>query len=326
MKEKRKIVLGPPYDGAYIWLINKDLMNHDHGSKYRGGHPYYKLLYGKNHDKYAAIAISLSLFYDEVLITPADFGLPERERYTSGDQYYNPLIGLNINLNERWKIYDELDNLSRKDYSNDDIRKILPDAKKDLQLQLLNRINYQFILAQKHNAKILAGSEVKKIFELKVKEEREKYSQSNFEKIERIKIIDKYFELTCLEFKAFQYDDLIQLRNDSLIKSYSEDFNKILDNSVVSDPTASFLELAIESLNNRDFAKKVKKGFSISGRIATWGGLIPLIGSLASGVGITSNIGQNYANKEIRKESWFLLGPRISEIMVISKLLKQYNV
>jgi len=62
-----RIVLGYPYSGAFYWLLSAEQWRQlPLKSSYTGSHPYYKTLYGKNHNKIVDETASLSILYEEI--------------------------------------------------------------------------------------------------------------------------------------------------------------------------------------------------------------------------------------------------------------------
>jgi len=91
-----KIVLGFPYAGAFLWLLSaEEHYNKSIKDSYDGSHPYYKTLFGKNHNSIIDETVSLTLLYDEIYLAPADTFLPDRVKYHIGD---NP-------IKQDWGIY-----------------------------------------------------------------------------------------------------------------------------------------------------------------------------------------------------------------------------
>lgn len=318
--EKHKIVLSYPYDGAFIWLLGKDQMRHNHGGRYRGGHSYYELLYGRYHYKVAPRAASLAILYDEIIIAPADVGLPDYKDYVSGSRYFNPLIG----LYHDWEDYrinrDLLEEVSRRDLHDHEITQFLPKVDERGKKFILERVNLQIILARQHDAKILVGPLFKRIFDVKLGRERKSQSTQNIEieKPQKISSVDRYFRIACFEFKDPQYEDLVALKEDKLVQKYAANFHKTMEQAVTTEKTYdTFMELIEKSMSHKEFYRKVRAVFSMGGRISTWSGWIPGWGIIASGVSIVKDIGQYYIEKKGEiPNSWYLLGPRMSEVIL----------
>src|SRR6185369_15801577 len=96
-----EIVLGYPYYNSLYWLFSSENQHFSDKSshegikgKYNGGHPYYRTLYGKEPGKYVDETISYCLLYDKIYISPADEYLPDNQRMTKGQLYYNRESGV----------------------------------------------------------------------------------------------------------------------------------------------------------------------------------------------------------------------------------------
>lgn len=321
---RRRIVLGHPFDGAFIWFINKDLMRHDDGGGfYNGSHSYYQTLYGEKHGIIAPKIVSLSILYDDIFIASADIGLPDSNSFLHGDDYFNPLIGLHHSWGEYRRHQNTLDELVSEDLHDPNIYRLLPKGEQWRQKLIMERINLQIILALQHDAKILAGPVARQIIDIKI----HKASQSNLtipvelEELRKVNVLDKYFDFACFEFKAPRYDDLVALKQDHLVQEYSKHFNKIMDDILISEnPYDSFVKLMNKSMIRKDLAKNIRSGFSGSGRFCTWVGLIPIAGNIASAFGAGSDVGTQAAIKAELHNAWYLLGPRMSEVILDSRL------
>lgn len=321
--EMRKVVLAYPYDGAFVWFINKDFMHSEETEgRYTGSHPYYRALYGPKHHLLAGKTASLSIFYDEVIIAQADIGLPDSNSYRKGRSYFNPLIGLYHN----WDDYSDnsamIDQLTEEDLHDPIIKQWIPQGNGWFKKLIMQRVNLQIYLAKHHNARILAGPEFQKIFDHKLKMAQMPLtvSMEAATETDKVKVIDKYFGVSCLELKMLRYDDLVLLRDDELVQQYAADFHAALDKAYVSPRPEEEFKLAIRrSITRKEMALKTKNKFSLGGRITTYAGLIPILGNIASGAGVATDIGAAAAETVEKKSSWYLLGPRISEVLLTDK-------
>jgi len=321
-KNKRKLVLGPPYDGGYVWLLNKDLMRHDHGGHYDGSHPYYQTLYGPDHSEMAPRAASLSVLYDDIFIAAADIGLPDRKSFSDGQDYFNPLIGTHHNWTEFHAAREDLNRLAEEDLQDPDIVALLPNEEWPRKL-LLDRINYVAMLSRRENAKLVVGSTERAILDIKARKVKHVAEQTPlaFERDEKIKILDRYFDFACFHFVAPRYDDLVALKQNEEVKTYAREFHKTMD-SVAEDPDPyqSFMRLMASAQNKANIAKQVQGGFAASGRICTWFGLIPLVGSATSAVGVGTDVADKTAESLAERQSWYLLGPKMSEVLLQDRM------
>lgn len=321
-ENKRKLVLGPPYDGGYVWLLNKDIMGHDHGGHYDGSHPYYQTLYGPDHSEMAPYTASLSVLYDDIFITPADIGLPDPRSFSDGQDYYNPLIGTHHNWTEFHAARGDLGRLAEEDLQDPDIVALLPNEKW-ARKQVLDRVNYVAMLSRRENAKLMVGSKARAILDIKARKAERVAEQTPlaFEGDEKVKILNKYFDFVCFHFVAPRYDDLVALKQNEEVKAYAWEFHKTM-NSVAEDPDPyqSFMRLMATAQNKASIAKQVQGGFAASGRICTWLGLIPLVGSAASGVGALTDAAGKTAEILAGRQSWYLLGPKMSEVLLHDRM------
>jgi hypothetical protein len=79
-----------PFEGAFYWFLGASTTRHSLD------HPYYKVLYsGAQLDPTAAKTGLLCLF-DDIVIAPADHGLPDYHSFISGDHYEHPDLSLSM--------------------------------------------------------------------------------------------------------------------------------------------------------------------------------------------------------------------------------------
>lgn len=323
-KEKRRIVLAPPYDGGYLWLLNKDVMTwHDSGGYYDGSHSYYRTLYGRDHPNIASHVASLSILYDDVFLAPADIGLPDQDSYATGSDYYNPLIGLHHNWSEYHKMRDTLEELSEEDIQNPEITALLPVEDEWSRKFLLMRLNYQSILAQQYNAKLMCGPEIRRILDIKIAkaERRTKQDPIILEDVTKIGIIDKYFDFACFHFSTPHYDDLVALKQNKDVQNYADEFHNVMDGVASNpDPYGSFIKLMNTARERTNFARQAQGGLAASGRLCTWVGLIPIAGTVAGALGADIDLATGGSQILEKRNSWFLLGPKMSEVLIEERM------
>jgi hypothetical protein len=320
--KKRNLVLGPPYDGGYVWLLNKDLMRHDHGGQYDGSHPYYQTLYGPDHAEMAPRAASLSILYDDIFVAAADIGLPDRDSFMDGQDYYNPLIGTHHSWTEFHATRDALAELAEEDLQDPRIVELLPPDDWPREL-MLDRINYVAMLSRRENAKLMVGPTARAILDIKASKAAQATQEPPlaFEDGKKVAILDKYFDFACFHFVAPHYDDLVALRQNEEVKAYATEFHQRMDTVVDDpDPYQSFVRLMASAQMNRSIAKQVQGGFATSGRICTWIGLIPIVGSAASAVGAGTDASGKTAELLANRQSWYLLGPKMSEVLLEERM------
>src|ERR1700734_1181518 len=110
---ENKIVLGFPYAGAFLWLLSAE--QHYKKSikdKYDGAHPYYRWLFGKDHNLIIDETVSLTLLFDDIYIAPVDTYLPDREKYHISDTHSDQDWGIYFNWHwteELRRVYNYID-------------------------------------------------------------------------------------------------------------------------------------------------------------------------------------------------------------------------
>lgn len=322
----KKIILGYPYDGALFWLLTtSEHHNAKDGRPYSGGHPYYERLYGPKHIEFAPRAASLCVLYDEVIAAPADIGLPDRQSYQSNNEYFNPHLGLRTNWLDFRTAQEWLEEQVRRDLEIPAVVNTLPTdpwARKFF----LERTNLQILLALKYDAKILAGPSFFKTLEAKFAHSvnAEEFRAEQTEAPIKPQLLSEYFDISSFEFKKLDYDRIIALRADKTIKDYAKQFNQALDQAVdAEDPSKFFFSKMEDTLKRKDVMNQVERGFSTGGTFVTLAGLHPLVKGIAKPFGLVLKAAGAGLKAAGRRDSWMLLGQRMSEVVFRNELKKK---
>src|ERR1700759_5840763 len=93
------IILSHPFSGSLYAFFTEQ----ERGEKIpeKIGHSYYETLYGKNREKFRALAVTQLLMYEKVFIVPADNDMPDSHQNFSDGKYENRELGLYTD----WGVY-----------------------------------------------------------------------------------------------------------------------------------------------------------------------------------------------------------------------------
>lgn len=153
------VVLSYPFEGGLYYLLSRE--NPWNGGPPLKGHPYYEALYGPDPLKAKNSAVDLLALFDEVHLPPADEYLPEHVEFTSGDQYFNPELG--IRVFKDWEFGDEARQIAKSLIEQQRIEEFsngTPLFPVDRAEFVLGRIIEQVRLAVENNAVLVGGESI----------------------------------------------------------------------------------------------------------------------------------------------------------------------
>jgi hypothetical protein len=324
---ENKIVLGFPYAGAFLWLLNaKQQYGKSIKEKYDGSHPYYKTLFGSKHDKIIDETVSLSLLFDEIYLAPVDAYLPKHEKYTTDQMYFNTELGIKMNWD--WSTYTnhnewekELDLLLKDNEILSILKKVLPEARKQIIREAIDQIN----ISHMFDASIFAISSYltlcNRLNEILNITKSLKTINSNFSTA----AISTVFNISSLHFSINNLDEFTYLRQQSDLKLYAKSFRNQLEEL----PNGDFNELKLyeamlKAINTESIADKISGGIALTATINGFASFIPGAG-LVTGVNtLVLDAGGRIANKVSNNNKWWLIAPEISKQLTKHRLEKLY--
>ena len=69
-------------------------------------------------------------------------------------------------------------------------------------------------------------------------------------------------------------------------------------------------------MDSEAIARQVAGGLSTSGSVLGVLGFIPFVGSVASAMGLGTDVGTRAAEKAAEKKSWYLIGAKMKEVVI----------
>jgi hypothetical protein len=108
------------------------------------------------------------------------------------------------------------------------------------------------------------------------------------------------------------------------VKRYAQQFNQVLNQAVDSEnPTHFFLSKMGKTMKRRDILSQVENGFSTGGRCVNLASLHPLVKPIAKPFGLVLKAARAGVNVATRRDSWMLLAPRMSEVILREELKRK---
>lgn len=296
-----EIILGHPFAGSIYKFFNEQLSENPHKDSIQ--HPYYRDLYGNYPHDYFELAITLLSLYDKIIIPPSDDFIPDYRTYESGGIYYNPKLGLYFD----WKdtFYDILHEQVQRDLESPYLKQILASYPNQEAAGIVHYARLYTLLSQKYNCPVLCGGKYEQVYTYLLNNSNSsgttKAPQQNI-----VKFTNNYLHVCSPAFKVSSLDSLYQIKENSEIKKYAKNYQKIVerhDNAAASE--TAFNSLLKESLSKDVFYNTVSSILSFSSLLLSTLGLFPGIGPPLS----IASIGGSIVSEKIKnnKYNWYQL-------------------
>ena len=311
---ENRIVLGFPYAGAFQWLLsaeesfNKSIKDH-----YDGSHPYYKTLYGKNHNLIIDETVSLTLLFDEIYLSPVDSYLPDRDKYYIGEAYSNQEWGIYTN----WEWEREIEDLHRQIsvlLSDAVVLQYLKKVPKVSRIQIVQEALNQIHISYKFDTAIFAIPSYLKLCERINDIINSTSTLKTQSSIIPKKAFHKVFDISSLHFTINSLEEFALLKKDTNVRNYGESFRHYIKRLPNGDLDESFLYEAMnEAINIDNIADKISGGLGLTSTITGVISLIPVVGTVTGLVGLGADVSSRIAHGQSDENKWWLLAPEISK-------------
>lgn len=323
-----KLVLGFPYAGAFLWLLSAEEYYHKKiFEPYDGSHPYYKTLFGRNHNLVINETISLTLLFAEIYLSPVDSFLPGYRDYRDDKGFYHHKE-LGVISTFEWeeevrKLDIQTDILLADNVIANLLESVPKNARELIVLQALNQIH----ISNKFDAPIFAIPSYLKLCqrisklinptgnELKVKDGKLPTTALN-----------KIFEFSSLQFSINGLEEFATLRMSKSILDYGHAFRK----HIKQLPNNSFdekylLKAMVEAINKDEIADKISGGIALTSTVASAISLIPFIGPVGGAIGLGADLTSRATHKFSAHNKWWLIAPEISKQLSKKRIEEQYK-
>jgi hypothetical protein len=303
-----KVVPAFPYEGALYWLYAERKTD-----SYQGGHPYYLSLYGVNHDRIVPRASALACLFDEIVMTPADARTPNDDslHVTRGGEYleWNPEVRELAGELLQTSIVGPL--MAQAPY--------FPDT--ESRFHFLCRTIAQIIIANKNEAVLVGNSFFSQVYSSVATHMGGILNASTSNATWTLDL--DLLGIVGLDFGSADMETFTAVRQSKDISSYAKEFREAIGKAAAgSDLKSELLKLMKTALDQESIARHASGAFETIGSMANVAGLIPLVGNLASVVGIAVDASGRASKKLETKKQWYLIGPKMREI-VIKDLLEK---
>jgi len=323
-KMKKKITLGYPYYGALYWLIAKEEeQKFYYRETYKGGHRYYKTLYGQHDQETINNCVSLSILFDEIHICAADTFIP-----SSDDQNK---IGLNIFSDwKKMREFDLNDQEIKLHLKDPILQKYLPRDDVHSSRQIIRDCLSQNYIAEINGTSILCDQNYLGFYS------RLKQIHNTVTKVDEIKNVENYLdgynlitEIFSYQYKVNHISEFVELKGHELIKQYATEFHNQIKsyskNGKIDE--LRLLNLMLEIIETNAIKESVSGKLGIT---ASLSGLITLLGfinapaavavaGIATILGVSTDVASKIFNR-LKKDSLVQFAPKINEVLSVKRL------
>jgi hypothetical protein len=315
-----KVVLSHPFSGALYAFFSEKGQGRSVPEKAR--HPYYRTLYGDHFRKLSDLALTLTVLFDSILLSPADHWLPDFASHSRGGDYSNPNLGLYTSWNEWSEVSEEIESRVSGDLSDASIAAILRSVPPISRKQILTDARFEIYLARRNDCPIVCSQGRRGIIERILKREAMP-NQPNTIAAPSLELVEQYIEVTGLVFQPATLDDLYDLKTDRELRSYASSFRTAMQHFENSKEVRRELLIALQkAMNISSLAKRATGIFDTAGTILNVAGLVPIVGTVASALGLATSAGEVSSRRISMKQQWIEFGPQVARIRSLNRIRK----
>ncbi|MBC2696171.1 MAG: hypothetical protein HF982_13040 [Desulfobacteraceae bacterium] len=318
------IIPGFPYEGALYWFFSERSM-----SSYQGSHSYYMSLYGPEHDKLVPRATALAALFERMILAPADAGLPDYRTYHHGKTYNHPELRITMSWeHNEWD--DENIGIAKellKSVEMNQLLSLIPLLASDefIREHFLCRTLLQMRLADFTASVLIGDSFFHTVCESIVRRVGDTVSASSVPGHAPWVLEPRTLDLVGLTFPANSIDSFSSIRQSRQVSEYAAEFRVAATSAMAqADVTNSLLAAMKKAMDQEEIREHASGAFQAVGSGANVGGLIPFVGTIASGIGIGSDVASRALKQASARKQWYLLGPKMHEI-ALKSMLSQSN-
>lgn len=303
-----KVILSFPYSGAVQAFFAKELV----GSSFGSNHGYYKTLWGSSSQHITGLSLTLFSLYDEVIFSPVDNPMPDSQTYWGEEEYYHPDFGLRMPARPSsiGMDYYEQENYIDWVLSDPVISRILSRVPPSAQRQILLQVICDVELSLRFAAEIISSNGRRMIMR-RLSAIDPQYHNVQKRIVDISDMVENSAELLVPDFEITSIELLHRIKNDKETRKYGRSVTSILHSKASSDRT-SLHRLALESnlLNSKN--EQINTFCSISGKICSALGFVPLVGPLFSGISLA--LGESELVNNLSKSNWIEFKPHLSKL------------
>lgn len=276
-----RVILSYPYSAALYAFFAEDMGRDGFGQgppRPRHPHPYYRTLFGDSYYRYEAIAISLALIFDQIILPPADTYLPaDRDE---GGNYVNADLGLEVHWEQFSQLQDEAEAFVSLYLQDPVIIRILgriPDFGRKM---ILQSCHYEILEAETTNCPIVCGEGRRAILQHLVHKQN---ISAELQNRANLQVLEDYLELLLPYFKVpGDINTLCEIKQTRPLRQYAKALFRAMGEAGKSDARRVLATEMLEAMNSVDFAERLAGFCETTSTVLSVAGLLPGIGLGAS--------------------------------------------
>jgi hypothetical protein len=323
---ENNIVLGFPYAGAFVWLLNAERQyNKSIKDKYDGSHPYYITLFGENHNLIIDQTVSLTLLFEKIYLAPVDIYLPDSEKYQSDSMYANTDLGIYTNwdwVEDIKVLYNQINPLLKDIIIQDFFKNVNKESQVQIMLEAINQIH----VSLQHDSPIFGIPEYIKLCQ---RVNQLVFSGSVLKTQEStlpLSALSTVFDLASLIFSIKNIEEFSHLRQDKEVTNYALSFKEYIKSLPDGTANKNFLyESMLKAMNTHSIADKISGGFSLTATLSGGISFIPPAAIIGGIAGLAADGISRLAGNVSAKNKWWLFAPGIAEKLTKHRVEILYN-
>ena len=182
----------------------------------------------------------------------------------------------------------------------------------------------QIRLSQLHGGVIIGNTFFNKVYDAIIEQVGEAVFSTPVDNKQGLWTLEeRTLDIVGLDFPADSIDSFVAIRQSKEISEYSAEFRSAISSAITTgNVTDSLLQLMKKAMDQDAIRVKAAGGFQVLGSAANVGGLIPFLGSIASGLSIGADVASRAFSRASTNKQWYLLGPKMKEVALKRMLSK----
>jgi hypothetical protein len=317
------IIPAYPYEGAFYWFLSG-------GRAYSQEHPYYRVLYGPSPNALSMRAAAIASLYPNILLGAADAHLPDLRSYLSGRRYHHPHLGITLDYDDNEWATDTQE-IARRAAADPATKQLLGENalfadNAKLQHHFLCRTALQIRLAARSSGTLVGDDFFKRAYSVVAPWVPELVRDANLVANEpsKLSLREETVSLIGLDFAPSDLDAFAAIRSSKEIAKYTSSFREALAHAQnTGDLEGTLIEIMAHAMDTEEVAQRASSAFETAGSVMNVLGFIPVIGTLASAIGVGTDAAGRIAGARSESADWFLLGPKMREVALREALRRR---
>lgn len=320
-EDHMKVVVSHPFSGALYAFFAQYNPASAGPVRPRPGHPYYRTLYGDAFPRYQEMALTLILLFDQIVLVPADAYLPGGF-WATNRVYDNPQLGLYTEWD--FDVQREIDDGIGELLKDPVISSVLSRVPPLSQHQILRDCRVEIHLAQKFSCPIVCVGGRRKIIDRILQAKGNGPAPYD---ATALTCTEEYLRLVGPIFSPRDLETLVDLRADRDLKTYAKTFTSaMLHFRTSADPRAELLVALREAIGSAKLAGKISAVFDGTATAVNYVGLIPVLGTAASLVGIGADAASRALDHRKTSQSWYEFAAQVKRVTSLKQLERKISL